>query len=63
MRGSFGLGGLRFFRLNCANVAFGLFGCSAQKKKKKNICLIFFNILGIIKGHLVERFIIPLRVE
>ena len=32
MRGSFGLGGLRLFQLNCANMAFGLFGCSPQKK-------------------------------
>ena len=35
MRGPFGLGGLRFLRLNCASVAFGLFGFFVQKKKNK----------------------------
>ena len=24
-------------------------------KKKKNVCLVFFNILGVIKGHLGSR--------
>ena len=74
MRGPFELGGLRFFQLNCASVAFGLFGCSAQKKKnkkkkkqkknkkkskkKKIVCL--FDIRYSFR---FERFIIPLRVE
>ena len=70
LRGPFGLGGLGLFRLSCANVAFGLFGCSAQKTKNKNkktktkkkekkiVCL--FDIRYSFR---FERFIIPLRVE
>ena len=26
-----------------------------KKKKKKIVCLVFFNILGVIKGHLGSR--------
>ena len=75
MRGPFGLGGLTFFWLNCASVAFGLFGFSAQKKNKKKINkekkkqkqkkkkkkkVCLFDIRYSFR---FERFIIPLRVE
>ena len=60
LRGPFGIGGLRFFWLDCVSMAFGLHWWSgAKKKQKKNkkktkicVCLVFVNILRIIKGHL-----------
>ena len=55
LRGPFGIGDLRFFWLDCVSMAFNLLWWFDAKKKKKKNCLVFFNILGVIKGHLGSR--------
>ena len=54
MRGPFGIEGLRLFWLDCVSMAFDLLYW-IDKKKKKIVCLVFFNIFRIIKGHLGSR--------
>ena len=53
LREPFEIRGLRFFWLDCASMALGLLWLICENNNNNNNnCLVFVNILGIIKRHL-----------